>query len=71
MILSGQPGRTVMVGWMFRFFSVMRWPARLTFCWVDSRIARTRSLSLLPRLSSVPTPSRVASAMPLMSRQVW
>ncbi len=67
--LSGQPGRPVRGVRRLRFFSVRCWLARLTFCWVDSRIARIRSLSSLPRLSSVPTPSRVASAMPLMSRQ--
>jgi hypothetical protein len=29
MTRNGQPGRTVMVGWMLRFFSTMRWPAWL------------------------------------------
>ena len=32
MTRSGQPGRTVMVGWTLRLRSTRRWPARLVVC---------------------------------------
>ena len=70
LIASGQPGRTVIVGWMSRVRSTRFWPGRSVFCWADSRKAATRSFSLLPIESSVPTPNKVASAIPLRICQV-
>src|SRR3546814_4243112 len=68
MTRSGQPGRTRIVGWILRL-RVTSWsPARAPLCCADSRIARTRSLSLLPKLNSEPTPSSVESATPFNSR---
>ena len=56
MTRSGQPGRTVMVGWTLRLRSTRRWPARLVVDCVDCCSALTRSLSLEPKASSLPTP---------------
>ena len=70
MTRSGQPGRTRIVGWILRL-RVTSWsPARAPLCCADSRIARTRSLSLLPKLNSEPTPSSVESATPFNSCHV-
>ena len=44
---TGAPGRIVIVGWICRLREVSWSPARETFCWVDWRIAWTRSLSPL------------------------
>src|SRR5690606_16178391 len=49
MTRSGQPGRTVMVGWTLRWRSTRRWPARLVVDCVESWSARMRSLSPEPR----------------------
>ena len=71
MMRSGHPGRTVMVGWMLRLRSVMRWPTWLALSRVDSRIASTRSSSSSPKVSSVPTPGSVERTLSFRSRQVW
>src|SRR3546814_143040 len=46
---SGQPGLTFSVGWTSRLFATSWSPARAPFCCADSRMARTKSLSLLPQ----------------------
>ena len=61
----GSPARTELERWLHIEIAHHELvPARAPLCWADSRIARTRSLSLLPKLSSVPTPSCVESATP-------